>query len=87
MQPATAIVEEEEDDDDEVDEAGVEAKDVELVMTQARAGPWNRLIAWACLCWMLHLELQGASCPAIQARSMPAHTVRPCTFSAWSAPP
>ena len=34
-QPATAIVEEEEDDG-EVDETGVEAKDVELVMTQAR---------------------------------------------------
>ena len=36
MQPATAIVEEEDEDDGEVDESGVEAKDVELVMTQAR---------------------------------------------------
>ncbi len=36
MQPATAIVEEEEDDG-EVDETGVEAKDVELVMTQVCA--------------------------------------------------
>ncbi len=29
-------MEEEDEDDDEVDESGVEAKDVELVMTQAR---------------------------------------------------
>ena len=35
-QPATAIVEEEDQDDDDVDESGVEAKDVELVMTQVR---------------------------------------------------
>ncbi len=36
LQPATAIVEEEDEDDGDVDESGVEAKDVELVMTQAR---------------------------------------------------